>query len=129
MVYGLHKIFIDRQTETNKNCCLYVMLGDRDLIGLDEDSRLLFFAAEADLDESIVLRKSLLTRHPCITIMTRLVDAHLYLISKWVIEYLTDNRLVFPNVFTFSSACLLTCMHACMVSFTYVAILKQILEG
>jgi hypothetical protein len=38
------------------------MLGDRDLIGLDEDSRLLFFAAEADLDESIVLRKSLLTR-------------------------------------------------------------------
>jgi translation initiation factor eIF-2B subunit gamma len=68
--------------------------GDRDLIGLDEDSRLLFFAAEADLDESIVLRKSLLTRHPCITIMTRLVDAHLYLISKWVIEYLTDNRML-----------------------------------
>ena len=39
-----------------------LLAGERDFIGLDQDGRLLFFAAEADLEEDIVLRKSLLAR-------------------------------------------------------------------
>ena len=68
-----------------------------DFIGFDEKgSRVLFMTSEADLadkdDDKIKLRKSMLKRHPNINIRSNLTDCHLYLMKKWVIDYLADNE-------------------------------------
>ncbi|XP_065827922.1 translation initiation factor eIF2B subunit gamma-like isoform X2 [Oscarella lobularis] len=76
-------------TKTKKR--LAIETGERDFVGLDND-RVLFFSAQADLDEEVVIRKSMLERFPSFTIYTRLVDAHLYLMKKWVVDFLGENK-------------------------------------
>ncbi|XP_048579656.1 translation initiation factor eIF-2B subunit gamma isoform X2 [Nematostella vectensis] len=64
-------------------------------IALDsKESRLLFCASEADLEETLIVRKALLKRYPCINIVTRLVDTHLYIMKKWIIDYLVQNKSI-----------------------------------
>ncbi|XP_058959487.2 translation initiation factor eIF2B subunit gamma-like [Pocillopora verrucosa] len=66
-----------------------------DYISIDSrESRLLFFATEADLDEILVIRKPLLKRYPCINIVKNLMDAHLYIIKKWIVDYLAENKSI-----------------------------------
>ena len=44
--------------------CLIFLIGQRDIVGLDEyKNRLLFLDAEDDLDESLIVHKSLLKRY------------------------------------------------------------------
>ena len=31
-------------------------------------------------------------RYPCINIVKNLMDAHLYIIKKWVVDYLAENK-------------------------------------
>nr|KAF6443594.1 eukaryotic translation initiation factor 2B subunit gamma [Molossus molossus] len=55
----------------------------RDFIGVDSTGkRLLFMANEADLDEELVIKGSILQKHPRIRFHTGLVDAHLYCLKK-----------------------------------------------
>lgn len=69
--------------------------GQLDYISIDSrENRLLFFATEADLDESLMIRKPLLKRYPCINIVKNLMDAHLYIIKKWVVDYLAENKSI-----------------------------------
>lgn len=64
-----------------------------DFVGLDtETSRLLFLSSEADLDESLLLRKNLLQKHPRMTVHSRLIDAHLYLMKKGVVDWLVKEK-------------------------------------
>jgi len=50
------------------------------------DQRLVYFAAAADLEDQMVLRKSILKRYSNITLHTDLIDAHFYIFSKWVLN-------------------------------------------
>ena len=49
-------------------------------------------ASAADLDETATLRRSLLMEHPHINIHTNLVDAHFYIMEKWVIDFVASNE-------------------------------------
>uniref|UniRef100_A0A7M4FKD4 Translation initiation factor eIF2B subunit gamma n=2 Tax=Crocodylus porosus TaxID=8502 RepID=A0A7M4FKD4_CROPO len=67
----------------------------RDFIGLDDTGkRLLFMANEADLDEELVIKRSILQKHPRIHIRTGLVDAHLYCMKKCVVDFLAENKSI-----------------------------------
>ncbi|XP_072024090.1 LOW QUALITY PROTEIN: translation initiation factor eIF2B subunit gamma-like [Amphiura filiformis] len=65
----------------------------RDIIGLDDKGqRLLLLTAEADIDEALSIRTSLLRQHPYIQIKTNLKDAHMYILKKWVVDFLAENE-------------------------------------
>ncbi|XP_041064792.1 translation initiation factor eIF-2B subunit gamma isoform X2 [Carcharodon carcharias] len=65
----------------------------RDFVGVDDTcKRLLFMANEADLDDELVIRKSLMQKYPRMHIKTALVDAHLYCMKKWVLDFLVENK-------------------------------------
>ncbi|XP_027693726.1 translation initiation factor eIF-2B subunit gamma isoform X1 [Vombatus ursinus] len=67
----------------------------RDFIGVDgTGKRLLFMANEADLDEELVIKASTLQRYPRIHFQTGLVDAHLYCLKKYVVDFLVENRSI-----------------------------------
>ncbi|XP_070366138.1 translation initiation factor eIF2B subunit gamma isoform X1 [Equus asinus] len=93
----------------------------RDFIGVDSTGkRLLFMANEADLDEELVIKGSILQnlakencsgfnldfrwitqcrnrrpgRHPRIRFHTGLVDAHLYCLKKYVVDFLMENESI-----------------------------------
>uniref|UniRef100_A0A8C4QJV1 Translation initiation factor eIF2B subunit gamma n=1 Tax=Eptatretus burgeri TaxID=7764 RepID=A0A8C4QJV1_EPTBU len=57
-------------------------------------TRLLYLASEADLDDDLSLKKSLLCRFSRIRIKTSLMDAHLYCLKKWVLDLLTEERSI-----------------------------------
>uniref|UniRef100_F7ALR5 Translation initiation factor eIF2B subunit gamma n=1 Tax=Ornithorhynchus anatinus TaxID=9258 RepID=F7ALR5_ORNAN len=65
----------------------------RDFVGVDDTGkRLLFMANEADLDEELVIKRSILHKHPRIHFRTGLMDAHLYCLRKYVVDFLVENR-------------------------------------
>uniref|UniRef100_A0A8C5D048 Translation initiation factor eIF2B subunit gamma n=1 Tax=Gadus morhua TaxID=8049 RepID=A0A8C5D048_GADMO len=67
----------------------------RDFVGVDESGkRLLFMANEADLEEGLSIRKSIMRKHPRMHIKTGLVDAHLYCLKKSVVDFLAENKSI-----------------------------------
>ncbi|XP_069498456.1 translation initiation factor eIF2B subunit gamma [Ambystoma mexicanum] len=65
---------------------------ERDFIGVDNSGkRLLYMSNEADMEEELVMRKSILQKHPRIHIRTDLVDAHLYCLKKYVVDFLVET--------------------------------------
>ncbi|KAJ8357650.1 hypothetical protein SKAU_G00204440 [Synaphobranchus kaupii] len=67
----------------------------RDFVGVDgSGKRLLFMANEADLDEDLVIRKSIMRKHPRMRIRTGLLDAHLYCLKKSVVHFLAENKSI-----------------------------------
>lgn len=66
---------------------------ERDLIGIHpETNRFLFFAAVSDFEERLNLPGHLLRKHGRITIHSRLLDGHIYLLRKWVLDFLVRSR-------------------------------------
>jgi len=59
-----------------------------DFIGLNDQGRIVYFAAAADLEDQLSLRKTILKRYLNITMHTDLIDAHFYIFSKWVLNVL-----------------------------------------
>ncbi|KAM9322420.1 translation initiation factor eIF2B subunit gamma [Pholidichthys leucotaenia] len=67
----------------------------RDFVGVDQSGkRLLFMANEADLEDGLSIRKSIMRKHPRMQIKTGLVDAHLYCLKKAVVDFLTENKSI-----------------------------------
>ncbi|XP_039877707.1 translation initiation factor eIF-2B subunit gamma [Simochromis diagramma] len=67
----------------------------RDFVGVDQSGkRLLFMANEADLEDGLSIRKSIMRKHPRMLIKTGLVDAHLYCLKKAVVDFLTENKSI-----------------------------------
>lgn len=65
----------------------------RDFVGVDDTfKRLLFMANEADLDDELVIRKSMMQKYPRMHIKTSLVDAHLYCMKNWIVDFLVENK-------------------------------------
>lgn len=68
---------------------------ERDFIGFDEQGdRVLLMMSEVDLHETVKFRKSLLKRHPCINIRSGLTDCHMYIIKKWVVDFLDSSKSI-----------------------------------
>ncbi|XP_076000953.1 translation initiation factor eIF2B subunit gamma [Genypterus blacodes] len=67
----------------------------RDFVGVGESGkRLLFMANEADLEEGLSIRRSIVKKHPRMHIKTGLVDAHLYCLKKAVVDFLSENKFI-----------------------------------
>lgn len=54
--------------------------------------RLALFTLAADLDDVLAIRKPLLRRFPRIALHSDLVDAHLYIVSRWALSVLPTER-------------------------------------
>lgn len=68
------------------------------MIGIQADTqRLAFLASASDYEETLNLPYHLLHRYGKITMYSRLVDSHIYIIKKWVIDYL--NTVGFVQLF------------------------------
>ncbi|XP_054009721.1 translation initiation factor eIF-2B subunit gamma [Hylaeus anthracinus] len=66
---------------------------ETDLIGIDnETGRLIFLASASDFEETINISQILLKKHTSFTIHSKLMDAHLYVINKWVLDFLVHNK-------------------------------------
>ena len=67
---------------------------EKDLIGLDssDKSRIVFLNSEADFVDNVTIRMSLLNQCPNFVINRYLLDAHVYIIKKWVIDYVINNK-------------------------------------
>lgn len=62
---------------------------ERDLIGISmDDQRLLFVASTSDFDEVVQLPGHLLRRNQRFKVYSRLLDTHIYLMKKWIIDFL-----------------------------------------
>lgn len=69
---------------------------ERDLIGVQPNTqRLTFLASTSDFEETLNLPYHLLHRYGNITMNSRLIDSHIYVIKKWVIDFMcgvSSNR-------------------------------------
>jgi len=66
---------------------------ERDIIGIsDATDQLVFMASEADFDEELSIPTATFTKFPHIKIISWLIDAHIYLIKKSVLEILEDHK-------------------------------------
>nr|ACO15326.1 Translation initiation factor eIF-2B subunit gamma [Caligus clemensi] len=67
---------------------------ERDIIGLDKShhNQICFLSSEADLEEMLTLKRSILRDHSRISFHTNLNDAHLYVMEKWVMDFLVSNK-------------------------------------
>lgn len=68
-------------------------------MGLDiQTSRLVFFSSEADLisenesEQQLSIKKSVMKYFPQISMHSDLIDAHIYVMKKWVVNYITDTK-------------------------------------
>ena len=59
---------------------------------MDAGCQMVFLSSEADLDESLSLRRSVLIEHPRVAVRNDLTDAHFYVVDKWVCDYLQKNQ-------------------------------------
>lgn len=68
---------------------------EKDLIGLsDEDkSRIVFLNSEADFSENVSIKKSMIDQCPNFIINRNLLDAHVYIMKRWVIDYVVKHDL------------------------------------
>ncbi len=62
------------------------------MVGLDEASgRLVFLAAQADLEETISLGTRMLKTYPHVYLTSSLWDSHAYVVKKWLLDYMVDT--------------------------------------
>ncbi|XP_053962413.1 translation initiation factor eIF-2B subunit gamma [Anastrepha ludens] len=66
---------------------------ERDLIGIHPDSsRLLLLASTSDFEEVVHVNSHLLRKNGKITIFSRLMDSHIYVMKKWTIDFLVKKE-------------------------------------
>lgn len=64
---------------------------DRDLVCIDKETqRLVFLASASDFEEQVTLPRFAIKKFDSISMYSRLLDAHLYVMKKWVIDYLVE---------------------------------------
>ena len=65
---------------------------ERDLIGLKEGNQLCLFTAEADVDERLTVSNKVLRGAGSLTVHSNLLDAHLYIVKKWVCDFIISDK-------------------------------------
>jgi hypothetical protein len=67
---------------------------DEEFIGICDDGRVVMKMPTLEIDETIELTKPLLHRAPGLSLRQDLVDVGIYLMSHWVLEFLTSNSKI-----------------------------------
>ncbi|XP_046390463.1 translation initiation factor eIF-2B subunit gamma [Ischnura elegans] len=68
---------------------------ERDLVGVDPaTSRLVFLASASDFEDSVQFPRAMLKKHQRLSLYSRLVDSHLYILRKWVVDFLAHERTI-----------------------------------
>lgn len=70
---------------------------ERDIIGIDHrnNNQLCFFKSEADLEDGFIsLNRKILYEHPKVTMYNNLLDAHLYIVEKWVCDFIKAEERI-----------------------------------
>mmetsp|Transcript_983 Transcript_983/g.2480 ORF Transcript_983/g.2480 Transcript_983/m.2480 type:complete len:295 (-) Transcript_983:116-1000(-) len=63
-----------------------------DYVALDEKrTRLLFLESAADVEEKLCLPRVTLCKHPNVFITNKMLDAHLYIFSRWILDLLDER--------------------------------------
>ncbi|KAL6433010.1 hypothetical protein ACFW04_006361 [Cataglyphis niger] len=66
---------------------------ETDLIGIDNNTgRIVLLASASDFEETFNISQRLLRKHTSFTVHSKLMDAHLYIINKWVLDFLVFNK-------------------------------------
>ncbi|KAH8309224.1 hypothetical protein KR059_007131 [Drosophila kikkawai] len=69
---------------------------ERDVIGIHAATqRLAFLSAASDCEETLNIQRHLLKNRGRLDVYSRLLDAHVYVLKKWVIDYLHRVRNLF----------------------------------
>lgn len=69
-------------------------ISDRDLIGIQPNTqRLTFMASTSDYDEELNLSYHLLHHYGNIVMHSRMVDSHIYVMKKWIIDFISQVRV------------------------------------
>lgn len=64
---------------------------DRDLVCIDKETeRLCFLASASDFEENVTVPRLLLKKFNSLRMYSRLLDAHVYIMKHWVVNYLVD---------------------------------------
>ncbi|RVE51153.1 hypothetical protein evm_004118 [Chilo suppressalis] len=65
---------------------------DRDLVCIDKETqRLVFLASASDFEENVTIPRLLLKKFDSISMYSRLLDAHVYVMKHWVLKYLVES--------------------------------------
>lgn len=65
---------------------------DRDLVCIDKETlRLVFLASASDFEENVTIPRILIKKFNSISMFSRLLDAHVYVMKKWVIDYIAES--------------------------------------
>lgn len=68
---------------------------EKDIIGYDsKTSRLLLMASASDYEENMPLSSSLLRKCSNLTLCSKLLDSHMYVMKRWLISYLVKDKWV-----------------------------------
>lgn len=66
---------------------------ERDLAGIDaRTKRLHFLASTSDYEDIVIIAGHLLRVNPHLVIHSRLIDSHVYIVRRWVIDYLVPSK-------------------------------------
>ncbi|XP_053602853.1 translation initiation factor eIF2B subunit gamma [Plodia interpunctella] len=66
---------------------------DRDLVCIDKETqRLVFLASASDFEENVTIPRIIIKKYNDTTLYSRLLDAHVYVVKKWVINYLVESN-------------------------------------
>ncbi|XP_063821358.1 translation initiation factor eIF2B subunit gamma [Ostrinia nubilalis] len=65
---------------------------DKDLVCIDKETqRLVFLASASDFEENVTVPRLLVKKFDSISMYSRLLDAHVYVMKKWVLNYLVET--------------------------------------
>ncbi|XP_067143632.1 translation initiation factor eIF2B subunit gamma [Centruroides vittatus] len=68
---------------------------EKDIIGINNcNGKLVLLNSEADFEEEIPMKVSLLKRNPIIHMYSNLMDGHVYIMKKWIVDYLSNNESI-----------------------------------
>lgn len=67
---------------------------ERDIIGLNSNGRLIFINSEADFEDGVPIKLSVLKQNPSIKVHSTLMDAHLYVIKKNLVDFIVSNECI-----------------------------------
>lgn len=71
---------------------LILNVTEKDIIGYDsKTSRLLLMASASDYEETMPISSSLLNKCSNLTLSSKLLDSHMYIMKRWLVNYLIKD--------------------------------------
>lgn len=65
---------------------------DTDFVCIDKETqRLVFLASASDFEDTLTIPRVLAKKFSSISLYSRLIDAHVYVMKRWVVDYIIEN--------------------------------------